>query len=617
MSLAILLACACDARAEEGQLAALVSPGPLSRPHATLEGIRQCQSCHEAGRGVSAAKCLGCHKPVAQRIAAGKGIHRRVKDDCVTCHVEHMGLDAELRPFDTSAFDHARDTGYALDGEHAPLADKCAACHKTRSFLTVTVACASCHEDVHKGSLGASCERCHSTSVAFKTSSAEFNHTATKFPLTGAHRSTTCASCHVNRVYTGLKFAECSDCHKDPHAQRLEGTCSSCHATDTWRTVRINHDLTRYPLEGKHEAVACARCHVGPALRVKPRSDTCAACHSDPHRGEFKQDCKACHVESGFAKTSFDHKTTSFPLGGKHASARCDSCHKEDQRKGTAAGGASKVEAVVRFSGLKSECVACHTDAHQNELGAACQNCHGDTTFAIAAYTHQRPSEFFKGGHAPVKCEGCHLPVSAKPSLPAAARVSSIRYTAATTRCVTCHEDVHLGQVDQRCELCHAVDTAKFALSGFDHRRTSFPLTGKHEQIECRSCHKPETGRFPSVHGTAVRLTGLSRTCTPCHADIHLGQVGAQCETCHDTVTFRLAKYTHRNRALAGFFIGRHATARCDQCHTEVVGRFPAGEGQAIRYAIDPRCTTCHLDVHDGQLGSQCGDCHRLEGGAR
>ena len=51
------------------QLGALVSPGRLSRAHASLEGITNCLSCHSAGRGVAADKCLTCHKPVAERIA--------------------------------------------------------------------------------------------------------------------------------------------------------------------------------------------------------------------------------------------------------------------------------------------------------------------------------------------------------------------------------------------------------------------------------------------------------------------------------------------------------------------------------------------------------------------
>ena len=100
-----------------------------------------------AGQGVSAAKCLTCHKPIAERIAQKRGVHRAVTTDCVKCHVEHAGLDGELRPFDRTRFNHAAETRFPLDGLHAPLAANCAACHKTRSFLAVTPSCASCHAE--------------------------------------------------------------------------------------------------------------------------------------------------------------------------------------------------------------------------------------------------------------------------------------------------------------------------------------------------------------------------------------------------------------------------------------------------------------------------------------
>ena len=116
----------------QAQLGALVSPGRLSKAHASLEGITSCLSCHTAGQGVSATKCLTCHKPVADRIAQKRGVHRGVTNDCVKCHVEHAGVDAELRPFDQRAFNHVTDTRFPLDGLHAPVAATCAACHKTR-----------------------------------------------------------------------------------------------------------------------------------------------------------------------------------------------------------------------------------------------------------------------------------------------------------------------------------------------------------------------------------------------------------------------------------------------------------------------------------------------------
>ena len=223
------------------QVGALVSPGPLSRPHAQLEGISNCQKCHEPGRQVTASRCLSCHKPIAERIASRKGVHRDVGDQCVGCHAEHAGRDAELRPFDPGRFDHAAETGFRLDGRHAPLARDCARCHRTRSFLTARPDCASCHKDPHQGALGPSCQACHSTSAAFADARKAFDHSRSRFPLLGAHRTVDCARCHANKVFTGLKFASCADCHKTPHRAALGGECASCHGNESWKTTRIDH----------------------------------------------------------------------------------------------------------------------------------------------------------------------------------------------------------------------------------------------------------------------------------------------------------------------------------------------------------------------------------------
>src|SRR5512145_3557946 len=94
IAMLMLMAQAAAARSAYAQLGALVSPGRLSRAHASLEGIGNCLSCHSAGRGIAAEKCLTCHKPVADRIAQRKGVHRSVTTDCVACHVEHAGVDA-------------------------------------------------------------------------------------------------------------------------------------------------------------------------------------------------------------------------------------------------------------------------------------------------------------------------------------------------------------------------------------------------------------------------------------------------------------------------------------------------------------------------------------------
>ena len=312
----------------EAQLGALVSPGRLAKAHASLEGISNCLKCHEQGKKVTAQKCLACHAPIAERIARKAGVHGSATTDCVTCHAEHAGLDAELRPFETKAFNHATVTGFPLDGKHTSSTDQCAACHKGRSFVTLSSTCASCHADVHKGSLGASCASCHPTNAAFKGIGKQFDHSKTAFQLAGAHKAVACVGCHTNNAaFKGVKFASCTDCHRDPHKPSLGAACTSCHTNDTWRTKTVNHSRTAFALDGRHVDVACASCHTQPAMKVKVPSDTCAACHADVHSGTFRQDCQACHSTSGFDKAPFDHTQTKFPLTAAHESLACSKCH--------------------------------------------------------------------------------------------------------------------------------------------------------------------------------------------------------------------------------------------------------------------------------------------------
>lgn len=619
--------------AEARQLGALVSPGRLSQPHATLEGIRSCDKCHEAGERVTAAKCLSCHTPIADRIRAKRGVHRAVQGDCVTCHAEHQGATGELRPFDTTSFDHAREAGYPLDGLHAPLGAKCATCHKTRSYLGVSTACASCHTDTHKGTLGNRCETCHTARTVFKQASQSFDHSKAAFPLEGAHQKVACESCHKNQQFKGVAFATCASCHRDPHAPKQPESCATCHTVASWRTRRFDHARTKFALKGEHQTTACVACHARPALQVTPKYDSCAACHTDPHRGRFKQDCASCHNEQSFAKAPFDHATTPFPLTGKHQPATCVACHKNLTRVAVRTGRSAPAP-TVDFGGLKRDCGSCHDDTHQGDLGATCETCHSTERFAVTTYAHRTPGTFFEGTHTPVTCAKCHapsgtarVPVLTRATVRAAAAgaapavppgpLANVHFTATPRTCLSCHADVHLGQVAQTCESCHSVALAKFAVAPtFDHARTTFPLGGKHAPVACVNCHEKKTQTFPAGPGTAARLTGLATTCVSCHQDLHLGQfgpTGQRCETCHTDQAFKLTAYTHKNAAQAPFFVGAHRKAACSGCHTSATGQFAAGRGTAVRYAIDTTCTSCHRDVHNGALGPKCADCHRLD----
>ena len=70
---------------------AISSPGPLAEAHATIV----CESCHARDSPLTSNdKCIACHSPIGDRIAASKGLHgspmARTKA-CAACHGDHKG----------------------------------------------------------------------------------------------------------------------------------------------------------------------------------------------------------------------------------------------------------------------------------------------------------------------------------------------------------------------------------------------------------------------------------------------------------------------------------------------------------------------------------------------
>jgi hypothetical protein len=583
-----------------------VSPGPLSRAHASLEGVAGCGNCHDpGGRGPAAARCLACHKPIAARIAARRGVHRDVVGDCGKCHAEHEGVEHDLRRIDRQAFNHSVETGFALEGAHARVA-ACSGCHKKRSFLAVSAACASCHPDAHKPSLGQDCARCHAPALPFKQARTQFDHARAAFVLTGAHREVVCQKCHAGGVFRGLRFDTCAGCHTTPHRKPLGPSCASCHVTDHWTTRQLDHAKTGFALAGLHANVACAKCHVG-GIRKDLQFDRCAACHQNPHRESIKDDCRKCHTEAGFKGAKLDHAARSgFALAGKHEALECRKCHTSlapavpggasaqagAGRAGVQAGvggepGASPRPAgtarpILDYGGLKAACVACHKDEHKGQYGQACDNCHRPVTFKAAGFAHPRAPEFFGGRHAGLACVKCH----ARPGAPARATVPSMA-------CGSCHADPHFGQVGVACERCHTTDAAKFAPARFSHDAAPFQLTGKHKPLACAKCHPSETAVFPAGSGTAKRLAPVSRECAACHKDPHLGQVDSRCAACHSPETFQVTSYAHQGLDNV-FGTATHARLPCRSCHKKETGQFPAGHGTAVRLRVGRTCLECH-----------------------
>jgi len=299
-------------------------------------------------------RCFDCHKTSDPH----KG---RLGEICENCHGEATWR--RVKPYD-----HDK-TKFPLRSAHRTVA--CSACHGGERYKGVGTACLDCHriQDVHGGRYGAKCETCHDEN---KWSAIRFDHNkATKFPLRGAHAKVKCDTCHTGDLYRDKLGTTCISCHRkdDRHNGQLGNRCERCHGEDNWRRVTsFDHDITRFPLIGRHAIVPCEECHRSPAFKGAPLN--CASCHRDQHHeGRLGANCALCHNPNSWTRWRFDHDAqTRYPLTGAHRGLNCHGCH--------------AIKNVTKIA-LPTDCYSCHRedDAHRGSFGRACERCHTTSSF--------------------------------------------------------------------------------------------------------------------------------------------------------------------------------------------------------------------------------------------
>ena len=503
------------------------SPGPLSKAHSSLEGEANCVKCHSDGTGIEAARCLACHKIVADRIAAKKGVHREVTGDCEVCHQEHQGVDVDIRPLDPKSFDHAGETGFPLEGKHAALSKNCPACHKVRSYMANGRDCGFCHAEPHQGAMPEKCEACHSP-AGWKTIARGF-HKAGTFPLEGRHVEVPCVSCHLNNVYKGTPM-RCYDCHwirrqDDRYRTQLGADCENCHRPISWTAVRWDHGLqTGMTLNAAHRNLSCDSCHQNGNFQLG--TFECYSCHredyestSEPNHVQagFPTTCEVCHLpsHSSWHQASFNHNSV-FPRVGVHATLPCSACHKNGV-----------------YLGTPRDCYGCHRSDYEqtkdpNHAAAGfpttCDLCHKptDPNWGQANFNH---ASFYplQGVHATLDCSDCH---------------KNNVYRGTSTECYSCHrtdyeqasDPNHVGAgFPTTCDTCHRPSDTSWHQAHFNH--TWFPITsGRHAGNACSACH-PNPSNFAvfnclgchslsSISGEHSGVPGFryeSAACYSCH----------------------------------------------------------------------------------------------------
>lgn len=640
------------------------APGPLARAHArvpALTGFNSCARCHGGWFGSMAESCLECHVDIGAQTRRGAGLHGALGEEaerCAACHSEHHGADFPMVNRisfvragieNPSHFDHAL-VGWPMAGRHLELS--CSECHEhaaaavlpegAKRYLGLDRTCAGCHEDPHGGLLTQDCARCHRQD-SFRALQAVDHDRA--LPLEGGHAGVTCRTCHAGGEAHALEALlggsasprprTCLDCHRSPHSEgfvqgaagpaavAVDAGCGVCHLAEhsSFRpgdlsVTSAQHAASGFPLEPPHAEIACGACHRPEKEPFGARypgreADDCAACHADPHDGQFRDaSCLDCHDRLRFQPHGFTaerHAATKLPLTGGHLETECHSCHRES------APGRARI-----FAGTPADCEGCHVDAHRGFFGrfakeeepARCAACHATTSFREALpFDHPRWTGFaLRGAHAQDACESCHQRTR-EPDRAGRTFGEVSRRFGRVENCGSCHRDVHGGRFDgpgrprevegrSSCARCHTETSFRDFPGGFDHATwTGFPLEGAHGTVGCTGCHAPL--RRPDAQGrTWARAQGAR--CADCHDDPHAGQFRVSgvtdCRRCHRSA-MSFSDLTFRHDVDSRFRLGQaHAKVACAACHTPM--RF--GDREIVRYRPIPhRCSDCHESQKD------------------
>src|SRR5467141_3772543 len=154
------------------------------------------------------------------------------------------------------------------------------------------------------------------------------------------------------------------------------------------------------------------------------------------------------------------------------------------------------------------------------------------------------------------------------------------------------------------CENCHTATGWRpiRAVPEFDHNKTSYPLRGMHEKVQCTQCHvKPV-------------FTDVGKNCQDCHADIHQRKMGTDCARCHSVLGWNNAVQQVKDHQNRFPLLGAHAAVQCEECHKgAAVGQFQG---------LSTACASCHLKDYQkttnpnhasAKFATTCESCHSFD----
>ena len=166
----------------------------------------------------------------------------------------------------------------------------------------------------------------------------------------------------------------------------------------------------------------------------------------------------------------------------------------------------------------------------------------------------------------------------------------------------------------KECAQCHSehhgrkFDMMRFDQEEFDHDLTGYELTGAHDRIDCRECHIPDFIADLDIRKRGETFLGLEHDCIACHDDVHQNTLSTNdCASCHSTEEFAPAEFFNHDDTEYPLR-GQHIEVDCIECHpieTRNGADFQVFTG--IEFA---NCISCHEDVHNNVLGTDCKQCH-------
>jgi nitrate/TMAO reductase-like tetraheme cytochrome c subunit len=255
--------------------------------------------------------CYQCHQSDFTGATNPNHVTGGYSHDCTSCHSQSS--------WDGASFNHST-TRFPLVGAHAN--KQCVTCHTGGNYQLSFTDCYQCHQSDFTGASNPNhvangyshdCTQCHSQTT---WDGATFDHATTRFPLTGAHTTSTCVSCHTGGNYQ-LTFTDCYACHQSDFAlptnpnhiaSAFGHDCTPCHTTSVWKPSTFNHDQQYFKINsGRH----------------RQEWTLCSDCHQSA--GNYTQfTCISCH-EHNQTSTDRDHQGVRNYL---YSSPSCYSCHR-------------------------------------------------------------------------------------------------------------------------------------------------------------------------------------------------------------------------------------------------------------------------------------------------